>query len=65
MFPNLGMFSSIILITPKKAIAEMVAVMIAREIVGGEEPKGVHLLTMGTFNRFLVLNQFCMDKIKY
>jgi hypothetical protein len=23
------------------------------------------LLTMGTFNRFLVLNQFCMDKIKY
>jgi hypothetical protein len=27
--------------------------------------KGVHLLTMGTFNRFLVLNQFCMDKIKY
>jgi hypothetical protein len=28
-------------------------------------PKGVHLLTMGTFNRFLVLNQFCMDKIKF
>jgi hypothetical protein len=27
--------------------------------------EGVHLLTMGTFNRFLVLNQFCMDKIKY
>jgi len=27
--------------------------------------KGVHLLIMGTFNRFLVLNQFCMDKIKY
>jgi hypothetical protein len=27
--------------------------------------KGVHLLTMGTFNMFLVLNQFCMDKIKY
>jgi uncharacterized membrane protein YiaA len=27
--------------------------------------KGVHLLTMGTFNMFLVLNQFCMYKIKY
>ena len=27
--------------------------------------KCINLLTMGTFNRFLVLNQFCMDKIKY
>ena len=27
--------------------------------------KGVHLLKMGTFNRFLVLNHVCMDKIKY
>jgi hypothetical protein len=27
--------------------------------------KGVYLLTMGTFNRFLVLNEFCMDKNKY
>jgi hypothetical protein len=27
--------------------------------------KGVYLLIMGTFNMFLVLNQFCMDKIKY
>ena len=27
--------------------------------------KGLHLLIMGTFNRFLLLNQFCMDKIKY
>ena len=28
-------------------------------------PKGIHLLTMGTFNRFLVLNTFSMDEIKY
>jgi hypothetical protein len=28
-------------------------------------PKSVHLLTMGTFNMFLVLTQFCIDKIKY
>jgi len=27
--------------------------------------KGVHLLTMGTFNRFLVFNTFFMDEIKY
>jgi hypothetical protein len=27
--------------------------------------KGVHLLTMGRFNRGLVLNKFFMDKIKY
>jgi hypothetical protein len=25
----------------------------------------LELLIMGTFNRFLVFNQFCMDKIKY
>jgi hypothetical protein len=28
-------------------------------------PKGIHLLTMGTFNRLLVLNTFSMDEIKY
>jgi hypothetical protein len=28
-------------------------------------PKGVHLLTMGRFNRGLVLNKFSMDMIKY
>jgi hypothetical protein len=28
-------------------------------------PKGVHLLTMGRFNRGLVLNKFSMDRIKY
>jgi hypothetical protein len=28
-------------------------------------PKGVYLLTMGRFNRGLVLNKFFMDKIKY
>jgi hypothetical protein len=27
--------------------------------------KGVHLLTMGRFNRALVLNKFSMDMIKY
>jgi len=27
--------------------------------------KGVHQLMMGTFNRFLVLNKFFMDEIKY
>jgi hypothetical protein len=35
---------------------------LVRDVIG---PKGVHLLIMGTFNMFLVLNQFCMDKIKY
>jgi hypothetical protein len=27
--------------------------------------KGIHLLTMGTINRFLVVNTFSMDEIKY
>jgi len=27
--------------------------------------KGYNLLIMGIFNKFLVFNQFCMDKIKY
>jgi hypothetical protein len=29
------------------------------------KPKGVHLLTMGRFNKGLVLNKFSMDMIKY
>jgi len=27
--------------------------------------KKIHLLTMGTFNRFLVFDMFFMDEIKY
>jgi hypothetical protein len=29
------------------------------------DKKGVYLLTMGRFNRGLVLNKFSMDRIKY